>query len=376
MTAIGNVARAGKDHEYRSIASALRQRGEESHTPAGPRSMRDAAAEPNRWRSAARLCRHYAGIALEELYQTRSEEGLYGSCLHLIDEVTPFDLALLDPEAAEEAILSELRLVFGVGPVTAEAMRAAGVLHVTDLVGHRRFGGSAAWLMQCWEGQDLGALHDHIRRRLAGLGHGLGLALAGLVCPEKVVVVDLETLGLWGSPMLLFGFARLCGGRLEIHQYLARSGSEEPAALVLALAALEDCEVMVTYNGRSADAPWLAQRCAYFGLGRVPAPLHLDLLHPVRRLYGSPTGVEPEPGAPANICRSLPDCRLTTVETLVLGTDRSVDDLPGDAVPYFYREYERRRNIGPLVPIIDHNRADLVALARLLSLLGSNVGAR
>lgn len=226
---------------FRSIASALRQRGEAAAawrrdpvTGSGP------GEQPNRWRSAARLCRRYAGAGLEELYETQVEQGLYGPCLHLIDQVSPFELELPGPEAAELAVLSELGLVFGVGPVTEAAMRARGVGQVRDLIGDRRFGGSAQWLVRCWEDQDLDALYDHIRRRTALVGRGLDLALAGLVPAEQVVLIDLETLGLGGSPIVLFGSARWRGDCLEIHQYLVRSGSEEPAALVLAMQSLQD----------------------------------------------------------------------------------------------------------------------------------------
>ncbi|MGH9130029.1 MAG: ribonuclease H-like domain-containing protein [Acidimicrobiales bacterium] len=370
------IAEERADCKFRSIASALRQRGEALALVDSGVNSRVDSEEPNRWRTASRLCRRYVGVSLDELYDTRVERTPYGSCLHLVDRVAPFELGLAGPDLAEDTILSELRLVFGVGPVTAEAMRVAGVRRVSELVGHRRFGGSAAWLVQCWERQDLVSLHDHIRQRLGGAGHGLGLLLAGLVPPERVVVVDLETLGLWGAPIVLFGFARVERGCLEIHQYLARAGSEEPAALWLALKVLGGCDVMVTYNGRSADSPWMRQRLAYFGFGRASTPVHLDLLHPVRRRYRGGAGSGDPATGGSGPAASLLDCRLATVESNLLGIERSVDDLPGDAVPHFYREYERRQNVGPLIPIIDHNRADLVAVGRLLSHLGSDAAAR
>lgn len=328
--------------------------------------------EPNRWRLAARLCRRYAGARLEDLYETSVTQTPYGPCLHLVQCLGPFELPLPSPAEIEEAVLSELRLVYGVGPVTAGALRAGGVRRITDLVGHRRFGSSAGWLSECWDRRDFGELHDHIRHRLAGEGHDLGLALAGLLPAGSLVVADLETLGLWGSPMIVFGYARLVGGVLELHQLVVRAGREEPAALYLALEALRGCEAMVTYNGRSADGPWLRQRCAYFGLGRMPERLHLDLLHPIRRRYRPLIVARGAALANDFAAGGLADCRLSTVEAFVLGAERDLDDLPGDAVPHFYREYERRQNIGPLVPIIDHNRADLVAVARLLCLLSAD----
>ena len=338
----------------RTIATASRERGQA--TESGRR-------EPDYRRLPAKLCRRYKGASLEDVYDARVEQTEYGTCLRLVD-CLPFQLDLIHPTSVEEAVLSELRLVHGIGPVTAALLRDQGVGRITDLLGHHRFGESAASLAQCWEQRDLIALHDLIRHRLAGAGHRLGVLLESLVPAERLVLVDLETLGLWGAPVFLFGFAHLSAGKyLEIHQYLARAGDEEPGALFLALERLHQCEAIVTYNGRTADMPWMRQRSAYFHIGAVPDRLHLDLLHPVRWRYRGPE------------CDNsvLPDCRLPTVEASVLGIERDMDDVPSEDVPYFYREYERRRNIGPLVPIIDHNRADLVAVARLLALLTQDV---
>ncbi|MGH9069848.1 MAG: ribonuclease H-like domain-containing protein [Acidimicrobiales bacterium] len=370
------AAQWGEDHrgqDHRGEDHRGQDHGGQDHRGEDHRGEDHRGQGFNRWRLAARLCRRFAGVALDDLYEVSEAQTPYGPCLHLVQLVQPFGFSLASPAAAEDAVLGELRLVCGVGPVTSEALRAGGVGRITDLVDHHRFGGSASWLVERWERRDLGVLHDHIRHCLGPLGHHPGVALAGLIAPGGLVIVDLETLGLWGSSMILFGFARLVGTCLELHQYLARAGSEEPAALHLAMGVLRECEGLVTYNGRSADAPWLAQRSAYFGLGKLPVRYHLDLLPPVRRLY-RPSSLISADSAPA-AGTGLEDCRLGTVEAHVLGTPRDLDDLPGEAVPHFYREYERSRNIGPLVPIIEHNRADLVAVARLLCLLSAAVPA-
>jgi uncharacterized protein YprB with RNaseH-like and TPR domain len=46
-------------------------------------------------------------------------------------------------------------------------------------------------------------------------------------------------------------------------------------------------------------------------------------------------------------------------------------------VPEFYETYLRTQNCGPLVPIVDHNRQDVVSLALLFFyLLGETCGCR
>ncbi|MDD1670212.1 MAG: ribonuclease H-like domain-containing protein, partial [Methanomicrobiales archaeon] len=79
---------------------------------------------------------------------------------------------------------------------------------------------------------------------------------------------------------------------------------------------------------------------------------HFDLLHFSRRRWG----------------RDLPDCRLSTLEREIFGISRDVD-IPGSLVPEFYEAFLRTGNCGPLVPILDHNRQDLVTLGFLLSAL-------
>jgi len=45
------------------------------------------------------------------------------------------------------------------------------------------------------------------------------------------------------------------------------------------------------------------------------------------------------------------------------------DDVPSALVPDLYLTYRKKNNIGPLIPIIEHNRQDIITLARILSKL-------
>ena len=138
------------------------------------------------------------------------------------------------------------------------------------------------------------------------------------------VYLDLETLGLFSRPVILFGIARLRGGRVEVEQHLVRDPAHERGALAAALAALGDAGLLVSFNGRSFDVPYLAERAAYYGLDHAVPAHHLDLLPVARRLWRD----------------RLPDCRLSTIEAGVLGHGRT-DDLPSAMVPEFYTAYHR-----------------------------------
>ena len=132
---------------------------------------------------------------------------------------------------------------------------------------------------------------------------------------------------------------------------------DEPAALGAALGALAGVRLLVTYNGRAADVPWILARCFYHGLSPLRPVAHLDLLHGARRRW-----ISDEP--------RLPDARLPTVQRELLGLERPEHDVPSVLVPRFYDAYTAApEDECLLVPIIDHNRSDIEALACLLGLL-------
>ena len=114
----------------------------------------------------------------------------------------------------------------------------------------------------------------------------------------------------------------------------------------------------MTFNGKAFDLPYIQDRLAYYGLGSIPRNLHFDMLHFSRRRWKG----------------QLASYRLSALESSILGVSRS-DDVPGQMVPEFYETYLRTNNCGPLVPIVDHNREDVVSLARLfLYLLEESCG--
>ena len=108
--------------------------------------------------------------------------------------------------------------------------------------------------------------------------------------------------------------------------------------------------VMVTYNGKSFDLPFLTGRSAYYGIELKPPGVHFDLLHFCRRAWRD----------------ELEGCSLRSIEQTILGISRETD-LPGELVPEFYYEYLRTGNAGFLKPIVDHNRQDVISLVNVFS---------
>lgn len=71
--------------------------------------------------------------------------------------------------------------------------------------------------------------------------------------------------------------------------------------------------------------------------------------------------------------QQLPNCRLQTLEEHLLNVQRN-DDVPSALVPEFYETYQKTGNIGPLIPIVEHNKQDLVTLAQIFSRLHKEWG--
>jgi uncharacterized protein YprB with RNaseH-like and TPR domain len=271
--------------------------------------------------------------------------------------------ALPAPPAVAERLLAELELVDGVGPVTSRRLAATGVTSIRALAGHEpgRYQAAAAAVCAEWEGGDLAALGRRLRRRLAGRGHLLCTLLAGCVPPGRVTFVDVETLGLAGNVVFLVGLATVGPRGVEVRQLLAPTPADEPALLRRTAEELAATSVLVTYNGTTADLPWLRARAFYHGLGVELGPdrvLHLDLVFGTRRRYVLQTGV-------------LPDARLPTVQAGLLEGRRPTGDVPSAAVPALYQRAVATRRLGLLVPVLEHNRSDLHALVPLLGRLAA-----
>jgi uncharacterized protein YprB with RNaseH-like and TPR domain len=173
---------------------------------------------------------------------------------------------------------------------------------------------------------------------------------------EGVLFLDTETTGLAGGTgtyAFLVGVALVEGRRLVMNQFFMRDFDDEPALLAALEPLLARASAVVTFNGAGFDLPLLETRFI-LGRRRWPSALpHLDLLRPARRVW---TGW-------------LADCRLSTLETAVLGLARA-DDVPGAFIPLIYFDYLRSRRAAPLRRVFEHNRTDVLTLVALVGWFG------
>ena len=285
--------------------------------------------------------------ALEEFYSAEQIENEYGTCLKITHQAK-IGIELCDPNKYIESFSNELKLLYGIGPAVETKLKSLGYQTLADLREHPRWGTSAQQVLDCLQESDARALQSHIHRWFP-VSHPLGCKLISLFNAGQIKFFDLESLGLFGRPVLLLGTATITDEGLEVVQYLARTIMEELPALLEIGRNLGREPALVTYNGRAFDTNLLAERWGYYGLNIEFDPVHFDLLHAARRSFRD----------------LLPDAKLSTVEQH-FGLKREID-LPGSLVPDFYNTYLETQNIGPLIPIIEHNKQDLITLGVLLT---------
>ena len=173
---------------------------------------------------------------------------------------------------------------------------------------------------------------------------------------SKFAFLDTETSGLSGGTgtyAFLVGIARFIDdGTFVLRQFFMRDPAEEPALLEGIAKFIAPCKSLVTFNGKSFDAPLLSTR---YRLHQIPIPYkdysHLDLLPLARRLWRD----------------RLESRALKYLEEHVLGLKRSSEEVPGYEIPWLYFDYLRTGDARPLGGVFYHNAMDVVAMAALLA---------
>ena len=171
------------------------------------------------------------------------------------------------------------------------------------------------------------------------------------VDPERLLFLDIETCGLTSTPLFLIGTMYLgADGRFRLRQFFARDYAEEVHVLRHLAEFVGDFDILVTFNGKSFDWPYIIDRAVYHSVPmHADAPNHLDLLHEARRRWKS----------------VLPNCQLQTLEYHVCKR-RRVGDLPGSMIPDAYHRYVKTGNARQMLDVIHHNALDLITMAELM----------
>jgi uncharacterized protein YprB with RNaseH-like and TPR domain len=190
------------------------------------------------------------------------------------------------------------------------------------------------------------------RKMIAEWGHS---KKTELVDHKYIYFLDTETTGLAGGVgtfAFLVGVGHYTDDGFHLTQFFLKDPQDENALLDALSTYLYECQVLVTFNGKTFDVPLLNTRYALQGLTSPVNNLeHLDLLHLARRLWRD----------------RLPSRALNYLEVNILGASRSQDEVPGWMIPEIYFEYLRTRDAHPLQGVFYHNAMDILSLAALFS---------
>ena len=178
---------------------------------------------------------------------------------------------------------------------------------------------------------------------------------------RRIVFFDIETTGLSGGAGTL-AFLAGCGwfdedGGFTVRQFFLAGPSGERPMLEALGRIFDDASLLVTYNGRTFDVPFMETRWAFH---RATAPTddlpHFDMLPAARRLWGRRDLARPDGEG----------CSLTALERRVIGFHRH-QDVPGFEIPARYFQFLRTGEASLVDGVLEHNRHDLLSLAAVMS---------
>lgn len=171
----------------------------------------------------------------------------------------------------------------------------------------------------------------------------------------NIAVLDIETTGLDPSrnKFILGGLFDLQKG--DMHQLFAESRSEEKETLEKFYELMSDFDMVITYNGKHFDMPFIARRMKAHGISSTLLPYNLDL-------YLVVNGHSP-------IKKFVPNLKQKTVEAYMgLWQDRE-DEISGAESVELYNKYEKSGDPELEKKILLHNSDDVLQLTRLMKVL-------
>ena len=298
----------------------------------------------------SKLIETHRETSIEDYFKGEVFETNQGSC-YRIKERRKLKLSTISQSKAKNNIVNDLKLIKGIGDSKAEILRSNGVQTIEDLKEHPRYSDDACRLLEIVDEGDFSRITNYISTRYPK-SHPSALYSSCFTSTENLLFMDIETMGLKNVPLILIGVARVDSKHIEVDQYLLRDLEEESSALEAFLSHVDENTVFVSFNGQTFDLPYIKDRLRHHGINQNLQRHHLDLLHFSRRTWKN----------------KLPNCKLQTLEKHLFNFERE-DDVPSSMVPSFYKTYHETGNIGPLIPIVEHNREDVVTLARILSRL-------
>lgn len=173
---------------------------------------------------------------------------------------------------------------------------------------------------------------------------------------SRTVFFDIETTGLSGGAgtvAFLVGCGWFEDEAFRVRQWLMLGPAGERPLLDALGRTMEEASLLVTFNGRTFDVPFMETRWAFHRQATPTDDLpHFDMLPAARRLWK----------------RRDDDtsCSLTALERSLLGFHRA-GDVPGFEIPVRYFQFLRTGDPSLIDGVLEHNRLDLISLAAVTS---------
>lgn len=180
---------------------------------------------------------------------------------------------------------------------------------------------------------------------------------------NKISVFDIETTGLYPKhdKIILIGYVHIRpdSDSGELVQFFAETSDEEENILYEALRDISDTDILITFNGRSFDVPFLTTRCQKYSI-QSKNIFNLDLYQLVRNY-----------STLKNVIGSLSQ---KSMEGFMQIEHLRADEISGGESINLYNKYTDQESLSYksetlLNKILLHNKDDVMQLTRLISLL-------
>ncbi|MEG0924401.1 MAG: ribonuclease H-like domain-containing protein [Anaerovoracaceae bacterium] len=173
----------------------------------------------------------------------------------------------------------------------------------------------------------------------------------------NVGVFDIETTGL--NPtycnLILSGIIGINNNVATVTQYFAENQDQETEVISATIKKLSEFDIIITYNGKHFDLPFLEKRANTLGIAMDFLPYNLDIY---LVLHGH-----------SYFRQQISNLKQKTVEIFMGIASGRDDEISGAESVELYNEYTRTSNPLLLEKILLHNCDDVIQLYRLLSVI-------
>ncbi len=320
--------------------------------------MRDALDLPSF--DVSHLVEKHQGKKLHDFFQDYAIiSNNMGEFMKFSWKVNDF-VQIIDLNKTRVNLLKNLKVALNIGEKIEQHLKQRGLRNIRDLTHSLKYRHSAFDVLHLIKSKNY--------KRLMKNRYVCDLDVAFCFNLEDLLFIDIETLGIFDNPLIIIGIGFFHDLQYEINLFFARTLEEEISICEhLKNEVLPRFKCFVSYNGKSFDIPFIANRFLYFFDQNpmiYPEDLpykesntlfhHIDLYHNCRRKYKG----------------MFNSYSLTSIEENLLGFYRT-NELPSNLVGTCYKMYleNPERYIGLIKECIEHNYYDVYSLPLILEKL-------